>query len=616
MLTNTLFTPTADIQSELHQKKRRFTDFIFQRVNGFGDVGASASEQKQSTTTATAGDVSSNAEASGVQRNVPAPRAVSGFATTSSSSGPVGGIGLGGVPRVRVTSPGAEFRDGRKSQRGTAGGSGSGGGVAAAGRKVLRPSSSRVSLRSQSRSRGNSPLRRKGSSAQLSGSSSPSVAPSIGGSLGVSNLRRFHLSKPAALSGKISSGGIQKKRGADRAILVEKLSRKPGTEGSSIFKDIGLKNGGTKTSGNDDAMKEDVDVVVDMDSGGIHIAAPTTARKRPVVNKAEKRWRAEQSLSRSHSKTNLTEENKMAEKTGKSVRDHPSNWDHSSDQLAQELQQLALEIMMEDSKSSTVEKPVEKPVEKTAYAPTPIAGISTKRPQLKYQPRPPPQRFRDRIQNQEHASKPVQTDNAEDKLRQNQNKDTDAPKTDTPLSGSTVEKDAARDEDSDGDYVYDTYVRQPLPPRVSTDHDAAVAAAASAETILSAARLPIPINGDQSSRNIGIVVISEEDEEYWDTYAVEDDSEKEWDSEDEDSNAEDHPSNDYPDEELESDDEDDDPTAIYRKYRYRAASDDEQDVDDYEDEGEYGYGGEDVDSDGEVVAGGGRGGFGMGMGWR
>ena len=40
--------------------------------------------------------------------------------------------------------------------------------------------------------------------------------------------------------------------------------------------------------------------------------------------------------------------------------------------------------------------------------------------------------------------------------------------------------------------------------------------------------------------------------------------------------AENNPANDYPDEELSWDDEEDDPTAIYSKYRDRAASDDEE----------------------------------------
>lgn len=45
--------------------------------------------------------------------------------------------------------------------------------------------------------------------------------------------------------------------------------------------------------------------------------------------------------------------------------------------------------------------------------------------------------------------------------------------------------------------------------------------------------------------------------------------------------AENNPANDYPDEELSSSDEDDDPSAIYTKYRRHGMSDDEEfDIDD------------------------------------
>ena len=50
--------------------------------------------------------------------------------------------------------------------------------------------------------------------------------------------------------------------------------------------------------------------------------------------------------------------------------------------------------------------------------------------------------------------------------------------------------------------------------------------------------------------------------------------------------AENNPANDYPDEELSWDDEEDDPTAVYNKYRTQARSDDEEfDFDDSASEG-------------------------------
>ncbi|KAI9737050.1 MAG: hypothetical protein M1834_000640 [Cirrosporium novae-zelandiae] len=106
--------------------------------------------------------------------------------------------------------------------------------------------------------------------------------------------------------------------------------------------------------------------------------------------------------------------------------------------------------------------------------------------------------------------------------------------------------------DDDGDYVFDTYIRQPVATLAS----------------------PLPVTGlEQSviSNNIGFLVITEEDEEFLDTFEDEE-GDGIWDSEDEDSNAEDHPFNDYPEDEVNSDDE-----YGYGAYQYRhAASDDEQ----------------------------------------
>jgi hypothetical protein len=124
------------------------------------------------------------------------------------------------------------------------------------------------------------------------------------------------------------------------------------------------------------------------------------------------------------------------------------------------------------------------------------------------------------------------------------------------------------EEDDEDDYVYDVYVRRPL-------SDAEMLKNPLAE-----------FESDQQQKNIanpqpgvGVIVITAEDEEYWEDF-VEDD-EEEWDSEDADSNgmwffpffrplhpqtidfpltffttAENNPANDYPDEEASSEDDD------------------------------------------------------------
>lgn len=75
------------------------------------------------------------------------------------------------------------------------------------------------------------------------------------------------------------------------------------------------------------------------------------------------------------------------------------------------------------------------------------------------------------------------------------------------------------------------------------------------------------------SNNLGYLVIDEEEEDLWEQYLNDDDDDDDdWDEEDADSNAEDNPRNDYPEDEVSSDDE-------YGRnvYQYRRDySDDEQ----------------------------------------
>ena len=102
----------------------------------------------------------------------------------------------------------------------------------------------------------------------------------------------------------------------------------------------------------------------------------------------------------------------------------------------------------------------------------------------------------------------------------------------------------AMDIDTD-EYVYDTYIREAILP----DADG---------------KLP------ETTGTVGFLVISEEDEEWWNG---EDESDKEFDTDDEDENAEDYYANDYPEDELDEDDEYD--RNLYQK-KYRHGSDDEE----------------------------------------
>ncbi|KAL9617452.1 MAG: hypothetical protein Q9160_007764 [Pyrenula sp. 1 TL-2023] len=94
-------------------------------------------------------------------------------------------------------------------------------------------------------------------------------------------------------------------------------------------------------------------------------------------------------------------------------------------------------------------------------------------------------------------------------------------------NGSIVQHDA----NVDDDYVFETYLRKPV-------HD---------EVCL------LGEDGARDTRHVGYLVIHEDEEGLWDIY-VEDEEGGDWDEEDYDSNAEDNPANDYP-EEVDSDEQ-------------------------------------------------------------
>lgn len=104
----------------------------------------------------------------------------------------------------------------------------------------------------------------------------------------------------------------------------------------------------------------------------------------------------------------------------------------------------------------------------------------------------------------------------------------------------------AMDIDTD-EYVYDTYVREPLLPDAN-------------------GQIPEPT----TLGTVGFLVIGEDDEDWWNG---DDESDKEFDTDDEDENAEDYYANDYPEDELSEDDEFD--RNLYQK-KYRHGSDDEE----------------------------------------
>ncbi|OJJ43267.1 hypothetical protein ASPZODRAFT_19670 [Penicilliopsis zonata CBS 506.65] len=478
---------TLYIQSELHQTKRRFTDFIFQRVR----------VQAQDK----------NGSPSGLAA---APRALRSPRSTSSLG--VNGPSPGGVPTVRATSPGAEFREEQRL---------------AAVKRETQEKYHRALHSSPATPRGGgvaTPLM------TMSGShGSPSSSPGAGSW----NMRKFQISRSSTPGLRVgNAGGVQKRKagGGDTtpgspapvAILVEKLRKKPK---ALMAVDLALQTHAVSTEEDFHEEKKEEE------------EEPVRVRKRPVVNQAEKKWRAERQAAISAAKQHISE---VLDKEAHAHQQH--SWDEQSERLARELEQVALELDGMDDDQAQIHMP-------TTPMPTSSQRLSGPKPVLKYQPKSP---------NKPRSSEAIQAE----------------------LATDTNPDD---EEDSDGDYVYDTYIRQQLPSGVQVTDPMAM-------------HLDQPpswfqqVGIDPSRSDIGVIVITQEDEAYWEHFAEEDeDDEDRWDSEDADSNAENNPANDYPEEELSSDDENDDPTAVYGRYRHRGASDEEEyDVEGYDSEGEIG----------------------------
>ncbi|KAH1398000.1 hypothetical protein KXX16_008046 [Aspergillus fumigatus] len=477
------------IQSELHQTKRRFTDFVFQRVQVSGNARDSGS--------------SSPASLAAPSRTLLTPRSVSSSAFPASRgaarpSGPGTGVGAT-VPLVRATSPGAEFREEQRL---------------AAVRKAAEEKLHRA-LHPSSRVAGADLV----SSTTVGGTQESSVSSGRESPVSASprSVRRFQISRSSTPVNVLRSagGGVQKRRGDGAvAVLVEKLRRAPHSRQASLVADAAAQA----------ATAEGEDRGVNVPEPEPE-PEPVRPRKRPVVNQAERKWREERKTAISAAKEHIT---KVLEKEAHARK---SNWEDESERLAREFEQIALEL----EGGRETEPPVQQPVAQPTARPT------VPKPPLKYQPRTP---------NKPRGTTPRETSVVE------------IPDVQPPVE--TV----AQEDDSDGEYVYDTYIRQPLPEGTLLTNPLT--------DLETAHEIWFQQNGiDTTRQDIGVIVITQEDEEYWEHFA-EDDEDEEWDSEDADSNAENNPANDYPDEDLSWDDEEDDPAAIYHKYRTHDASDDEE----------------------------------------
>lgn len=466
---------SIDIQSELHQTKRRFTDFVFQRVTISGKDGSRVGDD---------GDGGQDPGSSSPAipppgRVLKTPRSVSSLNVTKGPGrNPFAGLGIGGgngaaggtsgAPLVRATSPGAEFREERR--------------LAAARKekeeKIKRALHSSAPEDAPAASPGSgaapAPVRAGSESfaaASRSGSGRASPASAVSssekgtGKTGVStSVRRFQISRSVDLRRSVE-GGIQKRKGQSGdtvAVLVEKLRGDSHSRKASMVVDhLSQAGDGAKTA------------------AAAAIEEPARPRKRPVVNQAEKKWREERKNAISAAKQNISH-----------VMDKGED---ESERLAQQFEQIALEL---DGDGDSAVKDAEMNI-----APAPKAYPTQPKPSLKYQPRTPTK------------PRPTETKTPSQPSSEKQ-------------AGEAVETDS----DSDEDYVYDVYIRKPLPEAglfsnpltdLETDQDAWFRQ-----------------NGiDTTRQDIGVIVITQEDEGYWENFVESDDDEEQWDDEDADSNG-------------------------------------------------------------------------------
>ncbi|KAL2853426.1 hypothetical protein BJY01DRAFT_64073 [Aspergillus pseudoustus] len=477
---------TLYIQSELHQTKRRFTDFVFQRVTvSASSLSRSGSPSFSSTPAA--------------QRAIRSPRSVSSLHVRKSTN-----ASGGGVPTVRATSPGDELREERRVAAARKQGKEKLKNAIYSAPSPLAPASGMAIVTAPVSEAAPSGGTAQSSTAGAPGSpASASVVPSI---------RRFQISRSSTSSGALrtTGGGVQKRREGAVAVLVEKLRREPHSRRASLVADAAV--------------------------GILQNTAqePPRPRKRPVVNQAEKKWREERQGAISAAKEHISQ---VLEKGAQA---HQSNWEDESDRLARQFEQIALELDGEPEAAQ--------PAANQHPQPTVTRSVMPK-PPLKYQPRTP-----NKHRTAQSASKLPH---------------------ETPVKPVQLPADEAVD--SEEDYVYDMYIRRPLPVR-GTLTDPLVD--------LEDQEAWLRYHGIDSNRqDIGVIVITPEDEILWEDFAESDDDEDRWDSEDGDSNAENNPANDYPDEDLSWDDEEDDAAAIYRKYRHDRSDDEEYDWDASDDEG-------------------------------
>ncbi|KAM5450015.1 hypothetical protein McanMca71_000600 [Microsporum canis] len=495
---------TLYIQSDIHQPKRRFTDYVFQRVVLHGS--------KDGSRDGLDGGLTSEHQLRG---RVKGNRAVT-VSHHAAASG--NAVDHSGIPIITTPSTRGDVTKLKQKQPNTPEGE-------------EHDGTDKESARSDSPS--------LATLASIPRVISPGKRPDTMQTNG-SSIRRFHLEAPSSTDDLEDTldvlhrvgGGIQKKR-----------SRKTSSYRPVIVENIVVtnKNATDKTS---TSAKESLE-------------RNRMTRPKPFSTSSGNRHTANQ------------EQTSERTRKGESILEDPSTWDHDSDNLANELARIALEM------TNDIE-PLGKPPSATTTGT--IRSTPQKRP-LKYKPHLPkvPRAGAHRDNHHHEHSMPLCgiSDGADVRGVTIESRDTNITEKikSTYLSETREERvKSEMDEDSDSGYVFDEFVRRPV-------HDVV------ADPSIQYFRDGKWVEGQDVPKDIGIVVITQDDSHFWDAIA-EDDDEKDWDTEDEDSNAEDNPANEYPDEDLDFDDEYGDNGAIYRRFRINASDDEEYDAVEYD---MYGY---------------------------
>ena len=218
-------------------------------------------------------------------------------------------------------------------------------------------------------------------------------------------------------------------------------------------------------------------------------AIPTTPRKRPVTTPIEMKWRNE-----TWNRASQLETTKAAKQSETSGRDlGPLQGNVKSLQLAAQLQELA----KEQAPSEDITQPGSK--------------IQRQKAGLKVQPKRPPPRRHERIDEAMDIEIPSAVQTQPCSITQVSHLDLNSP------TGDLVANPAG-DHDNDEDWVTDTYLRHP---------NSEVEPADGGTTSL----------GSKGQTAIGLLVITDEDEEIWESYAQHEDSDSDVDTDEDDENG-------------------------------------------------------------------------------